>query len=236
MREDNFFGDGAAEPSPERLKKLFIDRPQARHHIMDWEMAPPAMQRCGPRRTRAKPSGTPCSAGKPTPQPARAWPCGSSAAGTSRPRTPTTDAGASRLRQGRAHGRRPDQGAGGQSADLHGPRSRTRGANLDRVQIIKGWLDAKGEAHEKVIDVAWSGDRKPDPKTGKVPSVGSTVDVKNATWTNTIGAPELTRLEGPGLRPAQRAFYYVRVIEIPTPRWTAYDAKRFGVEALAGTR
>jgi hypothetical protein len=105
------------------------------------------------------------------------------------------------------------------------------GAYLDRVQIIKGWLDAKGVTHEKVIDVAWSGDRKPDPKDGQVPSVGSTVDVKNATWTNTIGAPVLTGFwADPEFDPAQLAFYYVRVIEIPTPRWTAYDAKRFGVK------
>jgi hypothetical protein len=105
------------------------------------------------------------------------------------------------------------------------------GAFLDRVQIIKGWLDAKGELHEKVIDVAWSGDRKPDPKTGKVPSVGNTVDVKNATWTNTIGAPLLTGFwQDPEFDPAQHAFYYVRVIEIPTPTWLAYDAKRFGVK------
>jgi uncharacterized protein DUF3604 len=105
------------------------------------------------------------------------------------------------------------------------------GAYLDRMQIIKGWLDSKGVTHEKVIDVAWSGDRKPDPKTGQVPLVGSTVDLKSATWTNTIGA---TRLNGfwqdPDFNPAEHAFYYVRVIEIPTPRWTAYDVKRFGVK------
>ena len=90
------------------------------------------------------------------------------------------------------------------------------GAYLDRVQIIKGWLDAKGDTHEKVIDVAWSGDRKPDPKTGKVPLVGSTVDVKNATWTNTIGAPLLTGFwQDPDFDPAQHAFYYVRVHRDP---------------------
>jgi hypothetical protein len=105
------------------------------------------------------------------------------------------------------------------------------GANLDRYQIVKGWLDAKGELHEKVYDVAWSGGRKPDPKTGKLPDVGSTVDVPNATWTNTIGAPELIAVwKDPDFDAAQRAFYYGRVIEIPTPRWTAYDAKYFGVK------
>jgi hypothetical protein len=105
------------------------------------------------------------------------------------------------------------------------------GANLDRYQVIKGWLDAKGQLHEKIYDVAWSAGRKADPKTGKLPSVGNTVDVENAIWTNTIGAPELIAVwSDPDFDPAQRAFYYGRVIEIPTPRWTAYDAKYFGVK------
>jgi hypothetical protein len=104
------------------------------------------------------------------------------------------------------------------------------GANLDRYQIVKGWLDASGEVHEKVYDVAWSGNRKPDAK-GKLPAVGNTVDVANATWSNTIGAPELIAVwKDPDFDPALRAFYYGRVIEIPTPRWTAYDAKYFGVK------
>jgi hypothetical protein len=105
------------------------------------------------------------------------------------------------------------------------------GANLDRYQIVKGWLDAKGQLHEKVYDVAWSGGRKPDPKTGKLPDVGNTVDVPNATWTNSIGSPELIAVwKDPDFDPAQAAFYYGRVIEIPTPRWTAYDAKYFGIK------
>jgi hypothetical protein len=110
------------------------------------------------------------------------------------------------------------------------------GANLDRIQIIKGWLDAKGELHEKVHDVVWSGNRKPGAD-GKLPSVGSTVDVANATWTNTIGAPELIAVwKDPDFDASGRAFYYARVIEIPTPRWTAYDQKRFGVTPAPGTR
>jgi len=110
------------------------------------------------------------------------------------------------------------------------------GGNLDRIQIIKGWLDAKGEMQEKVYDVVWSGDRKPG-KDGKVPLVGSTVDVENATFRNTIGAPELISVwKDPDFDAKQSAFYYVRVIEIPTPRWTAYDAKRFGIKLLPGTR
>jgi uncharacterized protein DUF3604 len=104
------------------------------------------------------------------------------------------------------------------------------GANLDRYQIVKGWLDEKGQTHEKVFDVAWSGDRQPGAD-GRLPPVGSTVDVRNATWTNTIGATELAAVwRDPDFDPSQRAFYYGRVIEIPTPRWTAYDAKYFGIE------
>jgi hypothetical protein len=104
------------------------------------------------------------------------------------------------------------------------------GANLDRIQVIKGWLDTKGETHEKIYDVVWGSDRKPDPKTGKLPPVGDTVDVPNATYTNTIGASELIKVwKDPEFDPVQRAFYYVRVLEIPTPRWTAYDAKYFGI-------
>ncbi|HEX5939191.1 MAG TPA: DUF3604 domain-containing protein [Dehalococcoidia bacterium] len=108
------------------------------------------------------------------------------------------------------------------------------GANLDRYQIVKGWLDATGEVHEQVYDVAWSGDRAPG-QDGKVPAVGDTVDVANATWTNTIGVPELVAVwTDPDFDPAQRAFYYGRVLEIPTPRWTAYDAKYFGIEMPEG--
>jgi hypothetical protein len=106
--------------------------------------------------------------------------------------------------------------------------------NLDRIQIIKGWLDAKkGKTHEKVYDVVWGdADRRQPGPDGKLPPVGNTVDVANATWTNTIGDPELIAVwKDPDFDPNQRAFYYARVIEIPTPRWTAYDVKRFGVTA-----
>jgi hypothetical protein len=106
------------------------------------------------------------------------------------------------------------------------------GANIDRYQIVKGWMDEKGKLHEKVYDVVWSGDRKPG-KGGKLPPVGNTVDVKEATWTNTIGATELIAVwKDPDFDPKERAFYYGRVIEIPTPRWTAYDAKYFGLKDL----
>jgi hypothetical protein len=102
------------------------------------------------------------------------------------------------------------------------------GANLDRIQIIKGWLDNNGKTHEKVYDVVWSGDRKPDAK-GKLPAVGNTVDLEAANWTNTIGASELTTVwTDPDFDPKQKAFYYTRIIEIPTPRWIVYDKVRLG--------
>ena len=106
------------------------------------------------------------------------------------------------------------------------------GANLDRIQIIKGWLDAKGEVQEKVYDVVWGdADKRKPGNDGELPPVGSTVDVANAIWTNTIGDPELiTVWKDPNFDGKQKAFYYARVIEIPTPRWTAYDAARFGVK------
>ena len=103
------------------------------------------------------------------------------------------------------------------------------GANLDRVQIVKGWLADDGNSHEKVFDVAWSGNRSIG-SDGKLPPVGNTVDVENANWTNTIGASELATVwTDPDFDPDHRAFYYTRVIEIPTPRWTTYDAFRFGI-------
>ena len=100
------------------------------------------------------------------------------------------------------------------------------GANLDRIQIIKGWVDAKGEPQDKVIDVVWSGERKP-AKNGKLPSVGNTVDLQKATYTNAIGSTELMgSWTDSAFDPKQHALYYVRVLEIPTPRFTTYDAVR----------
>jgi len=108
------------------------------------------------------------------------------------------------------------------------------GANLDRIQIVKGWLDAKGETHEKVYDVAWSTGREPDAN-GVLPPVGNTVDIAAANWSNTIGASELgTVWTDPDFDPNESAFYYARVLEIPTPRWIVYDAFRFGIEIPEG--
>ncbi len=104
--------------------------------------------------------------------------------------------------------------------------------NLDRIQIVKGWLDKNGKGQEKVYDVVW-GDahRRTIGANGKLTLVGDTVDVANATWANTIGDPELSVVwTDPGFDPSVRAFYYARVVEIPTPRWTAYDAARFGIK------
>jgi hypothetical protein len=102
--------------------------------------------------------------------------------------------------------------------------------NLDRIQIVKGWMDKKGDTHEKVYDVVWSDERKPG-RDGKLPPVGNTVNIAKATWANSIGEPELiTVWQDPGFDKDESAFYYARVIEIPTPRWTAYEAKRFGVQ------
>ena len=106
--------------------------------------------------------------------------------------------------------------------------------NLDRIQIIKGWLDDRGNTHEQVYDVAWSGTRLPGGD-GKLPPVGNTVDAATANFKNTIGASELGAVwADPDFDPEQRAFYYARVIEIPTPRWSTIEAFRFGIPIPEG--
>lgn len=104
------------------------------------------------------------------------------------------------------------------------------GANLDRIQIVKGWMDKRGKLHEKVYNVAWSEGRELDAD-GKLPPVGNTVDIEAANWTNTIGASELAAIwTDPDFDAEQSAFYYLRVLEIPTPRWVLYDKLRLGAE------
>jgi len=103
--------------------------------------------------------------------------------------------------------------------------------NLDRIQIVKGWVDGRGQRQEKIYDVAVSDGRTIGADGRCKTPVGNTVDVANATWTNTIGAPELIAVwKDPDFDPKQRAFYYARVIEIPTPRWTAYEAKFYNIK------
>ena len=240
MEEDNFFGKTAPqEPSPERLTKTFFADPKTGVKIMDWEVGASgwaavwatentrealfdAMQR---RETYAT-TGTRMIV--------RFFGGFDFEAKDATDRTPARVGYSKGVPMGGDLQKAP---AGKVPTFLAAALKDPIGANLDRIQIVKGWLDAAGELHEQVFDVAWSGDRKRDPKTGKVPSVGSSVDVPNATWTNSIGAPELIAVwKDPGFDPAQKAFYYARVIEIPTPRWTAYDVKRFGNEPLPGTR
>lgn len=109
-----------------------------------------------------------------------------------------------------------------------------KSGNLDRAQIVKGWLDAQGAQQERVYDVAWSGDRKPGAD-GKLPPVGDTVDAAKATYANSIGAPQLMAAwKDPDFKAGERAFYYARVIEIPTPRWSTIDAARLGVAVPEG--
>jgi hypothetical protein len=109
------------------------------------------------------------------------------------------------------------------------------GANLDRVQIVKGWQDASGQLNETVYNVAWSGNRKLDDE-GKLAVVGSTVDIEQASWKDTIGDSQLATVwQDPAFDPTQHAFYYVRVLQIPTPRWPVYDAARFDTDIAQGS-
>lgn len=107
------------------------------------------------------------------------------------------------------------------------------GANLDRIQIIKAWVDDSGNSHEKIFDVAASGGRSVDARSGKLAAVGNTVDIKTASYDNSIGDAVLSTLwTDPEFDPEMEAFYYARVIEIPTPRWSTFDALDLGIEAM----
>jgi hypothetical protein len=241
MEEDNFFGKTTPqEPSPERIHATFMNNPATGVKIMDWEVSSSgwaavwatentrealwdAMQR---RETYAT-TGTRMmvrffGGWEFTPEDANN-------------RMPARIGYAKGVPMGGDINAAPKGKVPGfLVAALKDP----IGANLDRYQIVKGWLDANGELHEKIYDVAW-GDaekRKLDRKSGKLSPVGSTVDVASPTWTNSIGDPELIAVwKDPEFDPAVRAFYYGRVLEIPTPRWTAYDAVRFGTKPLPGT-
>jgi hypothetical protein len=238
MEEDNFFGKTTpAEPSPERLHATFMKNAKSGVTIMDWEVCASgyaavwaeentrasiwdAMQRKETYATTGSRMVVRFFGG---------WDFEKADADS---RSPAVAGYTKGVPMG---GDLSDAPAGKSATFLVAAMKDPIGANLDRIQIIKGWLDAKGEVEEKVYDAVWSGDRKPDAK-GKLPSVGTTVDIENATWTNTIGASELIGVwKDPDFDARLHAFYYVRVIEIPTPRWTAYDAKRFGVKPLPGT-
>lgn len=238
VEEENFFGKTTPqEPSPERMTKVFFHEPRSGVTIMDWEVAAAgyaavwatdntrsavwdAMQR---KETYAT-TGTRMIV--------RFYGGFDFGPQDARSRTPALLGYGKGVPMGGDLRAAP---SGKAPTFLVAALKDPIGANLDRYQIIKGWLDRNDTLHEKVYDVAWSGDRKPDAN-GKLPAVGSTVDVANATWTNTIGAPELSAVwQDPDFDAGQPAFYYGRVIEIPTPRWTAYDAKRFGVKPLEGT-
>ena len=240
MEEDNFFGKTTPqEPSPERLTKTFMKNPKTGVTIMDWEVSASgyaavwatentraalfdAMERretyatTGPRMTVRFFGGWDF-------QPTDA-----------RNRMPAAVGYSKGVPMG---GDLSDAPAGKAPTFLVAALKDPIGANLDRIQVIKGWLDSKGEVHEQVYDVVWGdADKRKLGTDGKLPPVGDTVDVENATWLNTIGEPELISVwKDSSFDAKQRAFYYARVLEIPTPRWTAYDAKRFGIKPLSGT-
>lgn len=241
LGEDNFFGKTVPqEPSPERMTKAFIDNPDTGVKVMDWEVGSSGYaavwamdntrEAIWDAMHRRETYGTTGSR-----MIVRFFGGWSFTDADAQSRQPAAAGYARGVPMGGDLPEAPD-GAGAATflvAALKDP----LGANLDRIQIVKGWVDGSGATQEKVFDVAWSGDRQPDPDSGKVPDVGNTVDVASATWTNTIGEPELIAAwTDPEFDPSQRAFYYARVLEIPTPRWTAYDAERFGVTPADGTR
>ena len=238
MEEDNFFGKTTPqEPSPERMLAAFVDNKQTGVKIMDWEVGASGYAAVwATENTRAS-----------------IWDAmqRKETYATTGPRMIVRFFGGWDFQPGDAEDRLPAHTGYSRGVPMGGdlgaaPEGKSPtflvaalkdpiGANLDRYQIVKGWLDANGELHEKVYDVVWSGDRK-QGEDGKVPAVGNTVDVENATWTNTIGAPELiTVWSDPEFDPAEPAFYYGRVLEIPKPRWTAHDAKFYGTKPLPGT-
>ena len=241
LEEENFFGKTTPqEPTPERMTKAFFDNPKTGVKVMDWEVA--AAGYAGVWATENTREAL--------------WDAmeRKETYATTGPRMLVRFFGGFDFKPADAHNRMPanigyTKGVpmGGDLRDAPQGKSPTFlvaalkdpiGANLDRIQIIKGWLSKDGAPQEKVYDVIWGdADKRQPGSDGKLPPVGSTVDLENATWTNTIGDPELiTVWTDPDFDPSVRAFYYARVLEIPTPRWTAYDAKRFGVKPPPDTR
>jgi len=240
MEEDNFFGKTTPqEPSPERMRNTFFENPQTHIKVMDWQVSSSGYAAVWAKEnTRAS-----------------LWDAMQrrETYGTTGPRMIVRFFGGWDFVPQDANNRLPAYIGYTKGVPMGGelktaPQGKAPtflvaalkdplGANLDRYQIVKGWLTKDGQVEEKVYDVAWADPERRKPGAdGKLPPVGSTVDEANATWTNTIGEPELATVwTDPDFAPEQPAFYYGRVIEIPTPRWTAYDAKRFRVQPLPGT-
>jgi hypothetical protein len=240
MEEENFFGKTTPqEPSPERMQKTFIKDPKTGITVMDWEVSSSgyaavwatentreALFDAMARRETYATTGSRMAV--------RFFGGWDFEDKDARNRLPAAIGYSKGVPMG---GDLNDAPAGKAPSFLVAALKDPIGANLDRIQVVKGWVDKEGKVQEKVYDVVWGdADKRKPGVDGKLPAVGSTVDVANATWTNSIGAPELiTVWKDPEFDPALRAFYYARVLEIPTPRWTAYDAKRFGVTPLPGT-
>ncbi len=233
VEEDNFFGKhSGVEPEPHRWEHVVIEAPDPKFTIKGWQQAAGGYAAVwASENTREaifdamKRKETYATTG--TRMTVRFFGGWDFTAADAKSRLPA-DAG---YAKGVPMGGDLSKGPQGKSPSfLVAAMKDAYSGNLDRIQVVKGWLDASGKTHERVYDVAWSGDRKPGAD-GKLPAVGNTVDVQNATWTNTIGAPELSATwTDPEFDASQTAFYYARVIEIPTPRWTAYEALRFGVK------
>lgn len=241
VEEENFFGKVVPmEPSPERLTKVFLNNPKTGLVKMEWEVAASGYAAVWARENTRESifdamERREAYATTGTRMVVRffgGWDFEAKDAAT---RSPAAAGYAKGVPMGGDLRAAP---AGKAPSFLVAALKDPIGGNLDRIQIVKGWMDAKGALHEKVHDVVWSDtDRRKPGADGKLPGVGSTVDLATATWTNTIGDPELiTVWRDPEFDPKQRAFYYARVIEIPTPRWTAYDAVKFGGKPLPGTK
>ncbi|HET6564818.1 MAG TPA: DUF3604 domain-containing protein [Xanthomonadales bacterium] len=241
MEEDNFFGKTAPmEPSPERMTSPFITNEKTGVKVMDWEVAASGYAAVwATENTRAsifeamERRETYATTG--SRMYVRFFGGWNFTAEDGKNRFPAEVGYSKGVPMGGEISQAP-QGAAPTFlvAALKDP----IGGNLDRIQIVKGWIDAEGKTHEKVYNVVWGdADRRKLDKKGEIPAVGSTVDLATASWTNTIGDAELgTYWVDPDFDPAQPAFYYARVMEIPTPRWTAYDAVRLGSKTLPDTR
>jgi hypothetical protein len=237
VEEENFFGKHSGnEPSPQRAAHVSIGKPDGSLAYMGWDMAASGYAAVwATENTRAA-----------------LWDAirRREVYATTGPRMLVRFFGGWEFGEEDAHTRLPGElgyakgvpmgaelppaGAAGAPTFLVAALKDPYGGNLDRIQVVKGWLDASGQAQERIYDVSVSDGRTIGADGRCRTPVGNTVDVERATWLNTIGDPELiTVWSDPDFDPAQRALYYARVIEIPTPRWTAYDAARFGIEMPA---